>query len=84
MRAIPNGAPLSAADSTGLPVKPLLVEIYGPRVGATLLCGRQKTLPEDYFDGDLALCRRTFSFAVSDSQPGGCSPSRTRRSGSDG
>ena len=41
-------------------LKSLLVEIYGPRVGATLLCGRQKTLPEDYFDGDLALCRRTF------------------------
>ena len=52
MRASPNGVPLSAADSTGplsgllTPLMSLLVEMYVPRVEATLLCGRQETLPE--------------------------------------
>ncbi len=53
MRASPNGVPLSAADSSrslsGLlapatPWKSLLVEMYGPRVEATLLCWGQETL----------------------------------------
>ena len=55
MRASPNEVPLSAADSSrplsgllapAIPWKSLLVEMYGPRVETTLLCGRQETLPE--------------------------------------
>ena len=69
MRASPNGVPLSAADSTGplsgllTLLMSLLVEMYVPRVEATLMCGRQETLPqaeEDYFGIDLAFCLRFF------------------------
>ena len=96
MRASPNGVPLSAADSSrplsGLlaaatPLESLLVEMYVLRVEPTLLCGRQETLPGAQ-KAILASTWRIFpgasSFAVSDSRPDGCSPSRTRRSGSDG
>ena len=96
MRASPNGVPLSAGDSSrplsGLlaaatPLESLLVEMYVLRVEATLLCGRQETLPGTQ-KAILASTWRIFagasSFAVSDSRPDGCSPSRTRRCSSGG
>ena len=52
MRASPNGVPsrrlAQMSPFLGCPgtVKSLLLEMYGPAVEATLLCGRQETLPE--------------------------------------
>ena len=51
MRASPNGVPsrrpTQVTSFLGCPgtVKSLLLEMYGPAVEATLLCGRQGTLP---------------------------------------
>ena len=78
---------LSALLAAATPLESLLVEMYGPRVEATLLCGRQETLPGAQ-KAILASTWRIFpvvsSFAVSDSRPDGCSSSRTRRCSSDG